>query len=73
MAARLGLQENTAVAVGIIDAHAALPGTGVSEPGTLVMVMGTSTCHLLLSEKEELVPGISGVVEDGILPGFLRV
>ena len=70
MATRLGLQEGTAVAVGIIDAHAALPGTGVSEPGTLVMVMGTSTCHLLLSDKEEIVPGISGVVEDGILPGY---
>lgn len=70
MAELLGLQEGTAVAVGIIDAHAALPGTGVSEPGTLVMVMGTSTCHLLLSEKEALVPGISGVVEDGILPGY---
>ena len=70
MATMLGLQEGTAIAVGIIDAHAALPGTGVSEPGTLVMVMGTSTCHLLLSEKEELVPGISGVVEDGILPGY---
>ena len=70
MADLLGLQEGIAVAVGIIDAHAALPGTGVSEPGTLVMVMGTSTCHLLLSEKEALVPGISGVVEDGILPGY---
>ncbi|MFJ7932748.1 ribulokinase [Sporosarcina sp. NPDC096371] len=70
MAEILGLQEGTAVAVGIIDAHAALPGTGVSEPGTLVMVMGTSTCHLLLSDKEEHVPGISGVVEDGILPGY---
>lgn len=70
MANLLGLQEGTAIAVGIIDAHAALPGVGVSEPGTLVMVMGTSTCHLLLSEKEELVPGISGVVEDGILPGY---
>lgn len=66
----LGLQEGIAVAVGIIDAHAALPGVGVSEPGTMVMVMGTSTCHLLLSEKEALVPGISGVVEDGILPGY---
>lgn len=70
MAGLLGLTEGVAVAVGIIDAHAAVPGTGVSEPGTLVMVMGTSTCHLLLSEKEELVPGISGVVEDGILPGY---
>lgn len=70
MADLLGLQEGISVAVGIIDAHAAVPGTGVSGPGTLVMVMGTSTCHLLLSEKEALVPGISGVVEDGILPGY---
>lgn len=70
MSEQLGLNEGTPVAVGIIDAHAALPGAGVSEPGTLVMVMGTSTCHLLLSDKEVLVPGISGVVEDGILPGY---
>lgn len=70
MAETLGLEEGIAIAVGMIDAHAALPGTGVSRPGTLVMVMGTSTCHLLLSEKEALVPGISGVVEDGILPGY---
>lgn len=70
MAEALHLKEGTAVAVGIIDAHAALPGVGVSEPGTLVMVMGTSTCHLLLSDKEVPVPGISGVVEDGILPGY---
>jgi len=70
MSEKIGLCEGTPVAVGIIDAHAALPGAGVSEPGTLVMVMGTSTCHLLLSDKEVLVPGISGVVEDGILPGY---
>lgn len=70
MSEQLGLNEGTPIAVGIIDAHAALPGVGVSEPGTLVMVMGTSTCHLLLSDKEVLVPGISGVVEDGILPGY---
>ncbi|MEK4484736.1 ribulokinase [Psychrobacillus sp. FSL H8-0484] len=65
-----GLREGTPIAVGIIDAHAALPGAGVSEPGTIVIVMGTSSCHLLLSDKEVLVPGISGVVEDGILPGY---
>lgn len=70
MSEQVGLCEGTPVAVGIIDAHAALPGVGVSEPGTLVMVMGTSTCHLLLNDKEVLVPGISGVVEDGILPGY---
>lgn len=70
MAALMGLPEGIAVAAGIIDAHAGVPGTGVTTPGKMVMVMGTSTCHLLLSNKEVYVAGISGVVEDGIVPGL---
>lgn len=70
MAERIGLPPGIAVAVGIIDAHAGVPGVGVTEPEKLVMVMGTSTCHMLLSEKEVHVEGISGVVEDGIIPGL---
>ena len=70
MAEITGLASGTAVAVGVIDAHAAVPGMGVSEPGKMVMVMGTSTCHMLLSEKEVFVEGISGVVEGGIVPGL---
>ncbi|KHF41662.1 ribulokinase [Halalkalibacter okhensis] len=66
----MNLNPGTAVAVGIIDAHAGVPGVGVAEPGKMVMVMGTSTCHMLLSDKEVLVEGISGVVEDGIIPGL---
>jgi L-ribulokinase len=58
------------VAVPIIDAHAAVLGGGVAEPGPFVMTMGTSTCHLLLSDREEPVIGMTGVVEDGILPGL---
>ena len=69
-AERLGLPEGTPVASPIIDAHAALPGGGVSGPGTLFIVVGTSSCHLLLAEREVLVEGMSGVVEDGILPGL---
>lgn len=69
-AERTGLPEGLPVAVAVIDAHAALPGLGVGEPGTLVMVMGTSTCHLLLSRHKVPVPGISGVVRDGVLPGL---
>ncbi len=65
-----GLKPGTAVAVGIIDAHAGVPGVGVATPGKMVMVMGTSTCHMLISDKEVHVEGISGVVEDGIIPGF---
>ncbi|MBI2972473.1 MAG: ribulokinase, partial [Armatimonadetes bacterium] len=69
-AERTGLPEGLPVAVAVIDAHAALPGLGVGGPGTLVMVMGTSTCHLLLSRHKVSVPGISGVVRDGVLPGL---
>ncbi len=65
-----GLKEGTPVAVGIIDAHSAVPATTVTQPGKMVLIMGTSTCHMLLSKEQKLIPGIPGVVEDGILPGF---
>jgi len=67
---RTGLPEGLPVAVAVIDAHAALPGLGVGDPSRLVMVMGTSTCHLLLSRHKVAIPGISGVVRDGVLPGL---
>lgn len=70
MATWLGLSPNTAVAVSIIDAHSAVVGAGLSEPNELLIVVGTSSCHLLLSEEETIIPGISGVVEDGIVPGL---
>lgn len=66
-----GLKQGTAVAVAVIDAHAAVPAAGIAEEGKLLMIMGTSTCHMLLSKEEVLVPGIAGLVEDGILPGFI--
>ena len=70
MARRLGLREGTPVSAAIIDAHAGVPGAGAAEPGTLVMVMGTSSCHMLNSDVERRVPGVAGVVKDGILPGY---
>lgn len=70
MAAMMGLYPGTAVAVGNVDAHAAVPGVGVVEPGKLVMAMGTSICHMILGTEEKEVEGICGVVEDGIIPGY---
>jgi len=67
---RLNLAPGTPVSAAIIDAHAGVPGAGVGESGTLVMVMGTSSCHMLNAEREVLVPGMAGVVRDGILPGL---
>ncbi|HDN67762.1 MAG TPA: ribulokinase [Firmicutes bacterium] len=70
MAQLTGLIEGTAVCVGNVDAHVAVPATTVTEPGKMVMIMGTSICHMLLGRKQETVEGMCGVVEDGILPGY---
>jgi L-ribulokinase len=70
MAVLLDLVPGTAVAVGNVDAHAAVPGVGVVTPGKMVMAMGTSICHMLLGTEEKAVEGMCGVVEDGIIPGY---
>ncbi|NOU95546.1 ribulokinase [Paenibacillus sp. LMG 31456] len=71
MAALMGLKPGIAIAVGNVDAHAAVPGVGVVTPGKLVMAMGTSICHMLLGTEEKRVEGMCGVVEDGIIPGYM--
>jgi len=71
MALRLGLRSGIPVSAAIIDAHAGVPGAGVADAGTLVMVLGTSGCHMLMSRAEQHIPGIAGIVRDGILPGFV--
>jgi L-ribulokinase len=70
MAKLTGLRPGTAVAVGNVDAHASVPAAGIAEPGKLLMIMGTSICHMLLGTETKPVAGMCGVVEDGILPGF---
>jgi L-ribulokinase len=70
IAKRMGLPAGIPVSAAIIDAHAGVPGAGAAEPDTLVLVMGTSSCHMLNAREEILVPGVAGVVADGILPGF---
>jgi len=65
-----GLPPGTAVAVANVDAHVAVPAATVSEPGRMVIIMGTSNCHMVLSEEDKAVPGICGVVEDGIVAGL---
>ncbi len=69
-AAWTGLRPGTAVAVANVDAHVAVPAATVIEAGRMVMIMGTSTCHIILAEEERAVPGMCGYVEDGVIPGF---
>ncbi len=71
MAKRLGLVPGTAVSVGSIDAHVAVPAVGISSNGKMLMIIGTSTCHMVLDHSFKTMPGVGGVVEDGILPGFV--
>ncbi len=70
MAALTGLEAGTAVSIGNVDAHVSVPAATVVEPGRLVAIMGTSICHMVLSAEERIVPGMCGVVEDGIIPGL---
>ncbi|MBV9836745.1 MAG: ribulokinase [Solirubrobacterales bacterium] len=70
VAKKLKLSESTAVAVGNVDAWVSLPGVGVEDPGTYVIVIGTSICDMIVHPEETRLPGITGVVKDGILPGM---
>jgi len=69
-AAWTGLRPGTAVSIGNVDAHVSVPAATVTEIGRMVMIMGTSTCHMVLGKEKRIVPGMCGVVEDGIIPGL---
>jgi len=66
-----GLRPGTAVAIANVDAHVSVPAATVTEVGRMVMIMGTSNCHMVLGKEEKVVPGICGYVEDGIIPGLI--
>ena len=65
-----GLKPGTAVAIANVDAHVSVPAATVVEPERMVMIMGTSICHMVLGREERMVEGMCGYVEDGIIPGF---
>ncbi|MBT8159653.1 MULTISPECIES: ribulokinase [Arthrobacter] len=69
-AAWTGLPEGIAVAVGNVDAHVTAPAANAVEPGQLVAIMGTSTCHVMNSDVLREVPGMCGVVGGGIVDGL---
>jgi L-ribulokinase len=65
-----GLPEGIAVAVGNVDAHVTAPAARAIEPGQMLAVMGTSTCHIMNADVLGEVPGMCGVVDGGIVPGL---
>ncbi len=71
-AKRTGLEAGIPVAVGAFDAHLGAVGSGVA-PGTLVKIIGTSTCDIAISantKKLADVPGLCGIVDGSVLPGY---
>jgi L-ribulokinase len=73
-AAKLGLSTEVVVAVGTFDAHAGAVGGEVTA-NTLIKVMGTSTCDIMVTDKEtlgdKLIPGICGQVDGSVIPGTI--
>ncbi|MBV8992012.1 MAG: hypothetical protein JO372_25930, partial [Solirubrobacterales bacterium] len=63
------LAPGIAVAVGNVDAHVTAPAAHATEPGRMVLVMGTSTCHVMVGDELAEVPGMCGVVKGGLVSG----
>ena len=72
----LGLREGIIIAMGGFDAHYGAVGSGI-EVGTLVKIIGTSTCDCAIAptgeSRSQTIPGICGIVNGSILPGFLGI
>jgi L-ribulokinase len=72
---KLGLTTNVAVAVGAFDAHMGAVGAGIST-GTLVKIMGTSTCDIMVSPRSEKladIPGVCGIVEGSVMEDYYGI
>ena len=74
-AEKLGLKPGIAIAVGAFDAHMGAVGAGIKE-GTLVKILGTSTCDLMIAPTDKPladIPGVCGIVNGSVLPGFYGI
>jgi L-ribulokinase len=72
VARKVGLPTGIAVAVGAFDAHMGAVGAGI-KPGTLVKIIGTSTCDMMVAPMDEPlqdIPGLCGIVPGSVIPGM---
>jgi L-ribulokinase len=70
MASQLGLPAGIAIAVANVDAHVTAPAVKATRSGVMVMIMGTSTCHIMSGDHLQEVDGMCGVVDGGIVDGL---
>lgn len=71
-ASRTGLPAGIPVAVGAFDAHLGGVGSGIG-PGTLVKIIGTSTCDMMVAPSSRSlpdIPGLCGIVDGSVLPDY---
>jgi len=74
-AKKTGLKAGIPVVVGAFDCHLGAVGAGVT-PGTLVKIIGTSTCDISVRQntaKLADVPGVCGIVDGSVLPGYFGI
>jgi L-ribulokinase len=74
-AKKLGLSTDVAVTVGAFDAHMGAAGAGV-KTGTLVKILGTSTCDVMVSPNHKSlpdIPGVCGIVDGSVLGGYYGI
>ncbi len=69
-AALTGLAEGTPLALPLADAHAAIPGLNITGEGELLVIVGTSSVHMINARSRKPIPGICGYVRDGVIPGY---
>lgn len=72
---KLGLSTNVAVSVGAFDAHMGAVGAGV-KVGTLVKILGTSTCDIMVwpnKDKLKDIPGVCGIVDGSVKGGYFGI
>lgn len=70
MALRFGLPAGITVSAPQMDAYAAIPGIGIGKPGVMLLVVGTSTGIMLLSEEKKCVEGVTACLPDTCYPGL---
>jgi L-ribulokinase len=65
-----GLSKGTAVSTPMVDGHACFPSSGITGPGTMLGILGTSAAYLMLPSSPEPIPGLCGTVDSGLVPGY---
>jgi len=72
---KLGLPEKAAIAVGAFDAHMGAVGAGI-QTGTLVKILGTSTCDIMIQPNDAPladIPGVCGIVNGSVMNGYYGI